>query len=163
MALAKSSGKVTVARFMPVVYHAAAPCGEIGEVGAIGEYKANKEIGQDAIPNSGKHLCYLTNFHVGTNESPFRRICLVGHPVHCLVDIVWWEGASLRRRHNDLWFSSRSGGNSRRNTIPFRARFQTCRRAFTHPDQSAPHGGDDRRQSDGRLCRPEVSRCRFGY
>src|SRR6266576_6574674 len=105
MALARSSGKVIVARFIPVVYHSVAPDSEIGEVGANSEYKANKAIGQDAIPNSGKHLCYLTNFHVGTNESPFRSNCLVGDPLRCLVGTVWWEGASLPRRRNDLWFS----------------------------------------------------------
>jgi hypothetical protein len=44
-----------VARFMPALYHCAAPYGEIGEAGANGEYKANLEIGQDAMPNSGKH------------------------------------------------------------------------------------------------------------
>src|SRR5579864_357909 len=164
MALARSSGKVMVARFIPVVYHAGAPCGEVGEVGANGEDKANQEVNQDALPNRGKHLCYLTNFHVGTNESPFRSAPLLRHFLLWLVDAVWWEGASLPRCSRDhLRVPEGGGGNSRRNTIPVRARFPTCRRAFTHPDQSAAHGGHDRRQSDGRLCRPEVSRCRSGY
>src|SRR5437899_12882704 len=39
MGLARSSGKVIVARFVPVVYHPAAPDGEIGEVGATANIK----------------------------------------------------------------------------------------------------------------------------
>src|ERR1700757_4113826 len=106
MALARSSGKIMVARFIPVVYHSAAPGGEIGEVGVTGECKANKQIGQDAIPNRGKHLCYLTNFHVGTNESPFPGPSPLRHPLLWLLDTVWWEGASLSRcSRDDLWFS----------------------------------------------------------
>src|SRR5437879_1882410 len=142
MALARSSGKVIVARFIPVVYHSVAPGGEIGEVGANSEYKANKAIGQDAIPNSGKHLCYLTNFHVGTNESPFRSASLLRHPLLWLVDTVWWEGASLSRcSRDDLWFSQSRGGHGSRNTIPVRDRLQTGRRALTHSYQVAAHGG----------------------
>src|SRR6478752_1949725 len=104
-----------VARFMPVVYHSVTPVGEIGEVGATSEQWAKIPTRRDALYDRGKRVCYLTSFHVGTDESPFRSASLVRSSVLWFFDPAGQYARSARTfrlKQCDFWFSQGRGGNS---------------------------------------------------